>query len=228
MNETDDLKDALYSIDPKSLDYQRWVEVGMALKHGGYDCSLWDDWSKNDSRYTPRGCANKWRTFKGNSSVVTIKSIFKMAREAGWVPEGYKGHALDWEDEITQDEPYSPNNEVSVDKTEAKSFELPHNYDHMTGVQQLKVYLETLFKPDEYVGIVTESFQREDGKWTPANRGDYSRTAGKLIKSLEKYPNDLGATTGDWNQEAGAWIRFNPCDGQGVRDVNATDRKSVV
>lgn len=50
MNETDDLKDALYSIDPKSLDYQRWVEVGMALKHGGYDCSLWDDWSKNDSR----------------------------------------------------------------------------------------------------------------------------------------------------------------------------------
>lgn len=42
MNE--DLKEALYAIDPSSLNYQQCVEVGMALKHGGYGCELWDDW----------------------------------------------------------------------------------------------------------------------------------------------------------------------------------------
>ncbi|WP_406018793.1 AAA family ATPase [Succinivibrio sp.] len=211
-----DLKEALYSIDPKSLNYEQWVEVGMALHQAGCRCDLWDEWSKNDSRYRPRDCANKWRTFKNNGSVVTEKSVFKMARERGWIPSEYKGHEIGFDDYIEADEPYMPQK-----KDEAKTT-LPDDYSGLTGAQQLKVYLETLFKPDEHVGIVTESFQREDGKWTPANRGDYSRTAGKLIKSLEKYPDDLGATTGDWNQEAGAWIRFNPCDGQGVRDVNAT------
>lgn len=212
-----DLKEALYSIDPKSLNYEQWVEVGMALHQAGCSCDLWDEWSKNDSRYRPKDCANKWRTFKNNGSVVTEKSVFKMARERGWIPSEYKGHEIGFDDYIEADEPYMPQ---SKDNEPKKA--LPDDYSGMTGAQQLKVYLETLFKPDEYVGIVTESFQREDGKWTPANRGDYSRTAGKLIKSLEKYPDDLGATTGDWNQEAGAWIRFNPCDGQGVRDVNAT------
>lgn len=212
-----DLKEALYSIDPKSLNYEQWVEVGMALHQAGCSCDLWDEWSKNDSRYRPKDCANKWRTFKNNGSVVTEKSVFKMARERGWIPSEYKGHEIGFDDYIEADEPYMPQ---SKDNEPKKA--LPDDYSGMTGAQQLRVYLETLFKPDEYVGIVTESFQREDGKWTPANRGDYSRTAGKLIKSLEKYPDDLGATTGDWNQEAGAWIRFNPCDGQGVRNVNAT------
>lgn len=213
----DDLKDALYAIDPKSLNYEKWVEVGMALHDGAYSCDVWDEWSRNDSRYRPNVCQSKWRSFgSSNTSNVTVKSIYKMARELGWCPESEKGHEISFDDEISVDEPYT-----QISQKE-KCSPLPDNYSHLSGAQQLKVYLETLFKPDEYVGLVTESFQREDGKWTPANRGDYSRTAGKLIKSLEKYPDDLGATTGDWNQEAGAWIRFNPCDGQGVRDVNAT------
>ena len=50
----------------------------------------------------------------------------------------------------------------------------------------------------------------------------YNRTAGELIKSLKKYKDDIGATVGDSNPQAGAWIRFNPLDGQGVRNENVT------
>ena len=38
-------------INPATVDYQTWVNVGMALKHEGYTASDWDNWSQNDSRY---------------------------------------------------------------------------------------------------------------------------------------------------------------------------------
>ena len=50
----------------------------------------------------------------------------------------------------------------------------------------------------------------------------YDRTASELIKSLKKHPDDIGATIGDWKPDAGAWIRFNPVDGEGVKNENVT------
>ena len=54
---------ALQHIDVASLSYQDWINVGMALHAEGYDCSVWDSWSRNDSRYHPGECERKWRTF---------------------------------------------------------------------------------------------------------------------------------------------------------------------
>ena len=91
-----------------------------------------------------------------------------------------------------------------------------------TPAEELRLYLETLFRPEERVGYVTgDAWQNADGKWVPA-RGVFDRTAGELIESLRRHPDDLGATVGDWHPEAGAWIRFNPLDGQGARDGNVT------
>ena len=76
-------------------------------------------------------------------------------------------------------------------------------------------------------GILRDCFdrltkvQRKEGRWVPA-KGVYSRTAGQLIDSLKKHPDDLGATVGDWKPEVGAWIRFNPLDGSGVKNENIT------
>lgn len=44
----------------------------------------------------------------------------------------------------------------------------------------------------------------------------------ELLASLAKYPDDLGATIGDWKPNVGAWIRFNPLDGKGASDRNVT------
>ena len=53
-------------------------------------------------------------------------------------------------------------------------------------------------------------------------KGVYDRPAKDLIASLHKHGNDIGATFGDWKPEVGAWIRFNPVDGEGVKNDNIT------
>ncbi len=42
------LLDPLSSINPGSLSYTEWVNVGMALKYEGYSVSDWESWSRND------------------------------------------------------------------------------------------------------------------------------------------------------------------------------------
>ncbi|MDE8074232.1 AAA family ATPase [Erysipelothrix rhusiopathiae] len=58
---------------------------------------------------------------------------------------------------------------------------------------------------------------------TYLKKGNFDRTAGELIQELHKYKNDIGAVIGDHKPEAGAWIRFNPLDGKGVKNENVTD-----
>ena len=63
----------------------------------------------------------------------------------------------------------------------------------------------------------------KDGKFLPANKGAYDRTAGQLIELLDKCGGDIGSVLGDYDPKAGAWIRFNPLDGKGVKNENVTE-----
>lgn len=67
-----------------------------------------------------------------------------------------------------------------------------------------------------------QSYEK-DGKFIPANKGYYDRTAGQLIESLSQCDGDIGSVLGDYNTQAGAWIRFNPLDGKGVKNENVTE-----
>ena len=62
-----DLLNALEYISPSELDYQDWVNVGMALKQEGYSVKDWDDWSRADSRYHNGECEKKWQSFNGSA-----------------------------------------------------------------------------------------------------------------------------------------------------------------
>ena len=86
---------------------------------------------------------------------------------------------------------------------------------------ELIKYLSTLFDSTDYVGYVTESWEK-DGKFLPS-KGNFKRTAGELIEELTVCDGDIGAVLGDYKEEVGAWIRFNPLDGKGVRNENVTD-----
>ena len=98
----------------------------------------------------------------------------------------------------------------------------PGDEPDQSPADDLVLYLQTLFEPEDYVGYVTgDAWQNDDGKWVPS-KGVYTRTAGELIESLRRHPDDLGATVGDWKPEAGAWIRFNALDGNGVKNENVT------
>ena len=119
---------------------------------------------------------------------------------------------LDWNDTIGDD--YRV---VDLDWLEPVDVEEPDDWDP---VAQISTYLSTLFAGEEHVGYVVEAWRKED-KCLPS-RGNCDRTAGQLLDELNRY-RDLGAVFGDIHPEVGAWIRFNPLDGQGVKDANVTD-----
>lgn len=197
---------ALQHIDVSALSYQDWINVGMALQAEGYDCSVWDNWSRGDSRYHPGECERKWRTFGRCNSPIKGGTIVQMARDRGWTPYG-EGAAMDWDDAIMDD---------------GDGFTQYSAPDTWNPTQELITYLETLYEKDDFVGYVTNDvWQDGEGRWVPA-KGVFTRTAGELITSLRKHPNDMGATIGDWKPEVGAWIRFNPVDGEGVKNDNIT------
>ena len=45
----DSLIRALQAIDPAATNYEEWVQVGMALHREGFDVSVWDGWSAQDT-----------------------------------------------------------------------------------------------------------------------------------------------------------------------------------
>ena len=212
-----DLMEALDHIDPSALNYQEWLGVGMGLKEAGYSISAWEDWSRRDAqRFHPGECQKKWNGFRGNANPITAGTIVQMARENGWRP-ARAGHALDWDDMIEADRDMVV---VNQDWIETREVDKPQVWDP---VQELVSYLKALFDENDHVGYVTHSFLGEDGRYKPKSKGCFDRTAGKLIEELRKCGGDLGAVLGDYDPEAGAWVRFNPLDGRGVKNVNVAD-----
>ena len=209
------LTEILEYIDPSTCSYQEWINVGMALKHEGYTVSDWDMWSMKDvNRYHSGECAKKWATFQGSSAPVTGGTIIQMAKENGYHYENVSAE-LDWDSEIG-----SKDELVVVDRNWLERSEI-HIPEQWNPTEQIITYLETLFEPDENVGYVTESWEH-DGKFLPS-KGCYDRTAGQLIKELYQCKGDIGSVIGDYNSEVGAWIRFNPLDGKGVKNENVTE-----
>lgn len=214
MSEGYDILNILDHIDPSRLDYQGWCAVGMALKEEGFSPADWDSWSRRDhARYHPGECMRKWNSFNGSSTPVAGGTIVQMAREQGWSPEHDPGHELDWNDVINRDE------KVIIDSSwlEGREISEPSNWEPK---KELMRYLEVLFDSTENVGYVTRTFVK-DGKYMPT-KGVWDRTAGQLIQELDRC-SDMLDVIGDYNEEAGAWIRFNPVDGKGIKNENVTD-----
>ena len=216
-----DLLALLEYIDPAMLNYQEWLNVGMGLKQEGYTASDWDEWSRQDGgRYHPGECFKKWTSFDGSG--ITGATITQMAKENGWQPKSFNedSHELDWDDEISTDD------YIIIDKNwiEGKEIHEPANWNP---VREITRYLETLFQSTDNVGYVTETYEIVDDKtgekiYKPTS-GAYDRTAGQLIEALNKCEGDIGSVLGDYKEEAGAWIRFNPLDGKGVKNDNVSE-----
>ena len=193
------LFDALKAIDVSQLNYSEWVRVGMSLKAEGLPCDVWDTWSQADPRYCPGECERKWKSFHGCGTPVTGGTIVQMAKDRGWTPS------------------VPSINQGSIG-TKYTSVPAPE----MSPAEELITYLEHIFESNDHVAYVTNDvWQDKDGKWLPA-KGIWDRTAGELISELKKHPNDIGAVLGDWKEAAGAWIRFNAVDGNGIKNTNIT------
>ena len=124
---------------------------------------------------------------------------------------------LGWNDEIAFEQ-----GDIGVTACEGVKFHEPANWNP---VNEIVTYLETLFDSSENVGYVTETWEKNDNgkvKYLPT-KGSCDRTAGELIAALNNCDGDISNVFGDYKPEAGAWIRFNPLDGKGVKNENVTD-----
>ena len=219
------LTEILQNIPAADCDYQEWCNVGMALKHEGYAVGDWDAWSRNDKRYHDGECDRKWNSFnEAAGSIITAGTIIEMARQRGWQPKSSgMGKAIEW-DAVISDEL------KIIDKKFIETVDAKEPATARWNPQkEITTYLETLFNADDYVGYVVKSvLKKEDGKpdkWVPANKGNYKRTAGELIEAINGCEGDIGAVLGDTKPDAGAWIRFNPLDGNGVNNSNVTEMR---
>ena len=219
MTDPNELQQALDAISPGSCTYQEWLNVGMGLKEAGMPVTAWEQWSARDgSRYHKGECAHKWETFRGSPSPVTQNSIFKLARDHGWT--GPTDKELDWDDEIRVT-PASDGRIVDPHWLDVPELAIPPADAPWDPAAQLTSYLRALFEPADHVAYVTESFMDKD-KRRPT-KGCWDRTAERLIQELQACGGDIGRVLGDYDPEVGAWICFNPVDGQGRRDANITE-----
>lgn len=222
MDEQFDLRPLLDYIDPASCSYTEWAQVGMALKHEGYSVSDWDQWSQRDgARYHTGECERKWRTFKEEAgSVVTGATITQMAKDAGWQPASHDDEVLDWDSTLEVDDLDRGYRLIDTDYIKGTKLQEPKNWDP---VDQIKLFVQALYKPEDYINYVTQAYPKEekDGttKWVPSGNGVYTRTAGDLLKALDSCKGDISLVFGDPNPAA-AWMRINPLDGDGIKNAN--------
>lgn len=83
----DDAREALKHLNP-DMDRADWITVAAGLKHqfGDEGLDLWDEWSRTGSKYQGDTEA-QWRSLRESPrgrAPVTIRSVLKQAREAGW------------------------------------------------------------------------------------------------------------------------------------------------
>lgn len=214
--DTDQLTDMLQYINPAGCSYQEWINIGAALKHEGIPCSIWDDWSKADHRYKSGECYRKWASFNRDSGdVVTGGTIYDMAKRGGWTPKTGTDKALSWDDEIGTDKGH-----IDPGWVESEDFAEPKDWEP---VNDLIRYLDALYHDEDHVGYVTESFRRDDGRYAPGGKGVFSRTKRDIVHALKTCGGDIGRALGDADPQAGAWIRFNPLDGYGIKNDNVSD-----
>lgn len=204
--------DALFYITDDN-SYGKWVNVGMVLKEGGYDLSVFEDWSRQFPKYVPGCCQEKWEKLndepRTNGPIVSVGSIIAEAKRNGWRK---RGTPLTWESPIGGTV-IPKNHRAEITRTAASPSE------------QLRRYIEALFQPNDIIGYVITSkpIKKKNGtlKYVPASAGTYNRTASEILKVLPP-EGDIDWAVGTSNPEAGAWIRINPLDGNGADDANVT------
>ncbi|MEN9520715.1 MAG: hypothetical protein RLZZ381_3303 [Cyanobacteriota bacterium] len=79
-NKLKTVEELVCAINPLYADiYDDWIRVGMALKDWDEGLlGVWDEWSRNSSKYKPGECAYRWSSFNGTG--ITFRTIYYYAK----------------------------------------------------------------------------------------------------------------------------------------------------
>lgn len=218
-----DLVPLLAYIDPDE-SYETWIQVGMALKHEGYSLPIWEDWSRKGNKFHDGECSRKWDSFgEETDTIVTGATITNLAKSGGWKNE---------------DSPIAMNARLPDDLTildpeyiEPEQLKVPTDtaWTNKARAEELINYVKALFDDDEIVSYTTKSFKDKDGKFKPIEEGLHIY-AGDMVKRLKQYgridlaigSQTISSDEDDSPLSGGAWIRFNPLNGNGAKNSDVT------
>ncbi len=115
-------------------EYEKWLSVGMALKNEGFECSLWEQWSRSQPEFKEGECESKWNGF--NRPGYGIGTLFQYATEGNYDEK-------ETQREFYQRQSYSKKNTpTTLDKLKAQLRENAKAQANFDG--QKKAALETL------------------------------------------------------------------------------------
>ena len=78
----DEINEIMNLLSQERVDNRdSWIKVGMALKHSGYSCDLWDEWSKRSDKYRGGECERQWRSFREKDKHIGIGTIYYYAKK---------------------------------------------------------------------------------------------------------------------------------------------------
>jgi len=216
-----EVREALSFIDPSGLSYQDWLNVGMAIKTEGLPCSLWDEWSRRDPQRYDGGCWKKWESLNGSG--ITGNTLFKMAIDGGYSSHSYSSGGIGSREIFDGEEIDSTDLYKVLDSKEVDVSLIPKCPNNWDPIEDARRYISTLFAADDHISYCTESYKDKDGKYHPKGRS-YDRTAARLLTELDEATR-IEDVFYDYDHDCGAWVSFNPMDGQGGKAENVTDFK---
>ncbi len=185
---------ALSTLYASDYGYDEWKDIGIAFKAAGGTLPDWLSWCSIDAaRYDERVATQLYNSVSVDGAI-TAKSLWKRAWNAGW----------EWHERYDK-------------LPTVRAIPEPRQFDNADA--QAIAQLEAMFKPDEYVNIVTKATKNDKGKWVPSGYGKQYQRATLCDMIREK---GLERALGGYNPDAGVWLRVNPMDGKGISDENVT------
>lgn len=222
-----DLLDALGAIPP-DVHYDEYITVGQALHHEGYSVETWRAWASgyaDPSHRARMGEIDKhWRSFASTnaSSPVTGGSLVKLARDYGWNPDGQQREYVDYDDwSVTFGDDDAPK-VVDADAVSEYDARVEPLYSDGHEREELAAYLRALFDESDVIRYVLDATKDPDSGRMKPGVGVYKRTAGDVLKLLDK-GKGIEDALGTLDDEVGGYICINPLDGSYIGNKNVTD-----
>ena len=80
----EELRSMLEYIPNADLDYDSFIQIGMALHASGAGFHMWDSWAQTSAKYDGKDMEYKWHSFGKSANPVTIGTLIYMAEQNGW------------------------------------------------------------------------------------------------------------------------------------------------
>lgn len=190
---------ALNTLYASDYNYDEWKNIGIAFKCAGGELSDWLAWCSIDaSRYSEREATRLYKNVDVDGAI-TARSLWRRAWGAGW----------EWHEHYT------------IPKVK----QIPETPVYDSPEQQAITQLRAMFKPDEYVNIVTKTAVNKNGKLTPSGYGR-QYVCSELCEAIKR--DGLETAIGGYNHEAGVWLRVNPMNGCGISDEDVTSCRNAL